>query len=69
MTMEQYKKSGPGAAPKKITDTQDLEGRLRRMEDDHRQQQEIIVELQTEIRRLKAKLDRHADHINRQNRG
>ena len=67
--MEQYKKSGPGTTVKKESDTRSIEDRLHRIEDEHIHQQEIIVELQTEIRRLKAKLDRHADHINRQQRG
>lgn len=67
--MEQYEKSGTGAKVKETSDTSNLEIRLRRLEDDHRQQQETIVELQAEIRRLKSKLDRHADHLNRQQRG
>ena len=67
--MEQYEKSGTGSKIKKLSDADDIESRLRRVEDDHRQQQDIIVELQTEIRRLKSKLDKHADHLNRQNRG
>ena len=67
--MEQYEKSGTGAQINQMSDAKDLEGRLRRLEDDHRQQREIIVELQAEIRRLKAKLDRHADYLNKQQRG
>ena len=63
--MEQYEKSGTGTKIKRTSDAPDLESRLRRLEDDHRQQQDIIVELQAEIRRLKSKLDRHADYINR----
>ena len=67
--MEQYEKSGTGARVKKTSGATDLESRLHRLEDDHRQQQEIIVELQAEIRRLKTKLDRHADYLNQQKRG
>lgn len=63
--MEQYEKSGTGIAVKKESDTKDLESRVRRLEDTNRQQQDIIVELQTEIRRLKSKLDKHADYLNR----
>lgn len=67
--MEQYEKSGTGAKVNQESSAPDLDARLRRLEEDHRQQQEIIVELQTEIRRLKAKLDRHADYLNKQQRG
>ena len=67
--MEQYEKSGDGTKAKQESKAPDLDARLRRLEDDHRQQQEIIVELQAEIRRLKAKLDRHADYLNKQQRG
>ena len=67
--MQQYEKSGTGATVKKDVDARDLVVRITRLEDDNKRCQEIIAELQTEIRRLKAKLDRHADYLNRQDRG
>ena len=64
--MEQYSKSGPKIqAPesKVITDdTATLKSQIQA-------QNRLIEELQKEVRRLKQKLDRHADYINRQNHG
>lgn len=64
--MQQYSKSGPKpqAAENKIItdDTATLKLQIQ-------EQNCLIEELQKEVRRLKQKLDRHADYINRQNHG
>jgi hypothetical protein len=65
--MEQYSKSGPKiqAPENKVVmgdDTASLKSQIQ-------EQNRLIEELQKEVRRLKQKLDRHADYINRQNHG
>ena len=64
--MEQYEKSGPhtktGSPSVKDPGIRHLEERLA-------EQAKQIAELQKEIRQLRSRLDRHADHLNRQSRG
>ena len=61
--MEQYEKSGPPVDPSaRIKKQEALE--IQRLEDLYREQAVLINDLQTEIRRLKSKLDVHALMIN-----
>ena len=65
--MEQYERSGPADGAKiKRADPAD---RISGLEQKIQQQDRAIAELQKEIQRLKSKMDQHADHINRTNRG
>ena len=61
--MEQYEKSGPPVDPNThIKKQQSTE--IQRLEELYREQSALIKDLQTEIRRLKSKLDAHAQIIN-----
>jgi len=61
--MEQYEKSGPPVDPaKQIKKQQSTE--IQRLEELYKEQSSMIKDLQTEIRRLKAKMDAHALMIN-----
>jgi len=62
--MEQYKKSGPPVDPNKLIKKQQS-SEMQRLEDLYREQSLLIKDLQTEIRRLKSKIDAHAQIINR----
>jgi len=64
--MEQYKKNGPGIKAEKPHDTG---AEIRRLGEQIKAQDAIIKEVQTELRRLKTKLDRHAVHLNKISRG
>lgn len=67
--MEQYEKGSSVSDAKiksKETTLVELVGRL---DQQVAAQQRMIQDLQKDIRRLKEKLDRHADHLNRQQRG
>ena len=67
--MEQYEKGSSVSDAKiksKETTLVELVGRL---DQQVAAQQRMIMDLQKDIRRLKEKLDRHADHLNRQQRG
>jgi uncharacterized coiled-coil protein SlyX len=64
--MEQYEKSGPQQKTKSV-DTKDPS--IRHLEEQLAAQAKQIQELQKEIRQLRSRLDRHADHLNRQSRG
>jgi len=61
--MEQYEKSGPPPGPDKFTKKQQS-AEIQRLEELYREQSLLIKNLQTEIRRLKTKLDAHALMIN-----
>lgn len=63
--MEQYGKSAPRPAGDKAKTDDSLESRIRRLEDINQQYKDTLAELQTEIRRLKTKLDRHAEYLNK----
>jgi hypothetical protein len=64
--MEQYKKNGPGIKAEKPRDT---DAEIRRLGEQIKAQDAIIKDLQTELRRVKTKLDRHAVHLNKISRG
>ena len=64
--MEQYEKGGTGAKAKKV---QDVDADIRHLKEQVKAQDAIIRDLQTELRRLKTKLDRHAVHLNKIARG
>ena len=64
--MEQYEKGGTGV---KTVKSRDLEGDIRHLKEQIKAQDAIIRDLQTELRRLKTKLDRHAEHLNKIARG
>ena len=64
--MEQYKKNGPVIKAEK---PHDPSAEIRRLGEQIKAQDAIIKDLQTEMRRLKTKLDRHAVHLNKISRG
>lgn len=64
--MVQYEKGGVGIKPTKKTD---LDAEIRHLKEQMKTQDSIIKDLQTELRRLKTKLDRHAVHLNKISRG
>jgi uncharacterized coiled-coil protein SlyX len=64
--MEQYGKSGTVVKAEKPRDTN---AEIRRLGEQIKAQDAIIKELQTELRRLKTKIDRHAVHLNKIARG
>jgi prefoldin subunit 5 len=64
--MDQYKKNGPGIKAEK---SHDASAEIRRLGEQIKAQDAIIKELQTELRRLKTKIDRHAVHLNKIARG
>ena len=66
--MEQYEQGAPPSKAPEQRD-QDLSGTIDRLQRRVAQQDTVIENLQREVRRLKEKLDRHADHLNRQQRG
>ena len=66
--MEQYEQSGPTVEPKTKEQT-DLSGVVTRLHQQVAAQDRLIRELQLDLRRLKDKMDRHADFLNRQQRG
>lgn len=66
--MEQYKKSGPPQDKKAVTDA-NTEANIERLRHRCDEQDKVIKELQKEIRKLKSKLDAHADVIGRIKRG
>lgn len=47
----------------------DSKSDIRRLQDQISAQHDMIQKLQQEIRRIKTKLDRHADHLNKIARG
>ena len=61
--MEQYEKGGAPIDPIKHVKKQQS-SEIQRLEDLYREQSLLIKDLQTEIRRLKSKLDAHALIIN-----
>ena len=65
--MQQYEKSGPADAVK--IPKPDPADKISALEQKILAQDQAIAELLKEIQRLKTKMDRHADHINRNNRG
>ena len=64
--MEQYGKSGTGIKSTKKTDP---DAEIRHLKEQIKTQDAAIRDLQTELRRLKTKLDRHAVHLNKIARG
>lgn len=64
--MEQYEKSGAGVKAIKKTD---MDAEIRHLKEQIKAQDATIRDLQTELRRLKTKLDRHAVHLNKIARG
>jgi len=64
--MDQYKKNGPGIKAEK---SHDASAEIRRLGEQIKAQDTIIKELQTELRRLKTRIDRHAVHLNKIARG
>lgn len=64
--MEQYGKSRSGPLPEK---TSDLDAEIRHLKEQIKAQDAVIRDLQTDMRRLKSKLDRHAVHLNKISRG
>lgn len=66
--MEQYERSAP---PATVTEkqNQDLAGAVDNLQRRVAQQDALIEDLQRQVRRLKEKMDRHADYLNRQQRG
>lgn len=66
--MEQYEKGGPALDPKSKEQI-DLSGAVARLEKQVATQDRIIRELQSALRRLKDKMDQHAEYLNRQQRG
>ena len=64
--MEQYKKGGVGIKHTKKTD---IDADIRHLKEQIKSQDAVIKDLQTELRRLKTKLDRHAVHLNKISRG
>ena len=73
MTQYHHERSSTAAMdPKDLGSSKNinsLERDLKSLIDRVQQQHVEIQKLQTEMRRLKSKLDRHADHINNQDRG
>ena len=67
--MTQYEKSGPKKAVEDKDTDADLHQRVDALQRRVAQQESLIADISKEIRRLKEKLDRHADHPNRTNRG
>lgn len=67
--MQQYDQSGPAPTQFQSTSEHKIEEVIERLQSHVAQQDVLIENLQKEIRRLKDKLDGHADHINRLNRG
>lgn len=68
MTAEQYKNSGPKPSVS-VDGTDKINQKIDVLEETVQKQTKLIEELQTEIRRLKSKLDRHADYLNRRKDG
>ena len=64
--MEQYEKSGTQT---KIEPRNTKDPDMRHLEERLAEQERQIKDLQREIRQLKSRLDRHAEHLNRQSRG
>jgi len=64
--MEQYEKGGSSPLPEKKSD---LDAEIRHLKEQIKAQDAVIRDLQTDIRRLKSKLDRHAVHLNKIARG
>ena len=65
--MEQYEQGGPPRVQSQ--NSQDFERMLDRLNKKVIEQDMLIENLQRDIRKLKEKLNRHADHLNRQQRG
>lgn len=66
--MTQYEKSGPPTEPKTKEQT-DIASTVFRLQQQVSAQDRQIRELQLDLRRLKDKMDQHADFLNRQQRG
>lgn len=66
--MEQYEQGGPAPAPKEKPAT-DLADSVARLAGRVEEQDRLIRSLQQELRRVKDKMDQHADYLNRQQRG
>ena len=64
--MEQYEKGGP-ETKKELSSTKSPE--IRHLQEQVAEQMRLIKDLQKEIRQLKSRLDRHAEHLNKQSRG
>ena len=63
--MEQYEKSGPASNPEKFQNHQDVESRIKDLQDLCFRQDVMIRNLHKELQRFKSKLDAHAIVINR----
>ena len=66
--MEQYEQSGPVPDPQEKSST-DLSDKLARLQQKVSDQDRVIRMLEQELRRVKDKMDQHADYLNRQQRG
>ena len=63
--MEQYKKNGPAPQKKADLKSEPDGGKLRRLEEQVKQQEAQIKTLEQELRRVKAKMDTHAEALNK----
>ena len=66
--MNQYERSGPPAEQKPADEIR-TEITIRELQDTVRRQQTMIESLQKDVRRLREKIDRHADYLNGNQRG
>ena len=66
--MSQYEQGGPAFAPKE-KEAINLADRIARLAGRVEEQDRLIRSLQQELRRVKDKMDQHADYLNRRQSG